>query len=127
MGEGTIVIWSFRACVNASIALLKDCFRGCRLRLVPSIHRRSRMAWCGQLGNLNVVPRSKPELQQELAERLGVSPSDVAEDANLRDLGLDSIGVIGIVSRWQRDGLRIEIAEFAAAPTLKSWWSLISR
>ncbi|GAA2597851.1 hypothetical protein GCM10010399_30670 [Dactylosporangium fulvum] len=85
------------------------------------------MAWCGQLGNLNVVPRSKPELQQELAERLGVSPSDVAEDANLRDLGLDSIGVIGIVSRWQRDGLRIEIAEFAAAPTLKSWWSLISR
>ncbi|MFI7412523.1 phosphopantetheine-binding protein [Streptomyces sp. NPDC049627] len=62
-----------------------------------------------------------------LAERLGVGTSEVADDVNLQDLGLDSIGVMGIVSGWQRNGLRTEIAEFTAAPTLKAWWELISR
>ncbi|WP_051829851.1 MULTISPECIES: phosphopantetheine-binding protein [Streptomyces] len=62
-----------------------------------------------------------------LAERLGVSISEVLDDVNLQDLGLDSIGVMGIVSGWQRHGLRTEIAEFTAVPTLNDWWELISR
>ncbi|MFD4865853.1 phosphopantetheine-binding protein [Streptomyces sp. NPDC058412] len=73
-----------------------------------------------------VIPDSKPELQRILAERLGVNPSEVADDVNLQDLGMDSIGVMGMVSGWQRNGLRVDIAEFAAAPSLKAWWQLIS-
>ncbi|MEU9083719.1 phosphopantetheine-binding protein [Streptomyces sp. NPDC048357] len=61
-----------------------------------------------------------------LAERLGVNPSEVVDDVNLQDLGMDSIGVMGIVSSWQRNGLRVDIAEFTAAPSLKAWWQLIS-
>ncbi|MFJ6808106.1 phosphopantetheine-binding protein [Streptomyces anulatus] len=61
-----------------------------------------------------------------LAERLGVNPSEVMDDVNLQDLGMDSIGVMGIVSNWQRSGLQVEIVEFTAAPSLKAWWQLIS-
>ncbi|OKH99772.1 hypothetical protein A6A06_22095 [Streptomyces sp. CB02923] len=62
-----------------------------------------------------------------LADRLGASTDEVTDDVNLQDLGLDSIGVMGIVSGWQRHGLRTEIAEFTAAPTLRAWWELLSR
>lgn len=61
-----------------------------------------------------------------LAERLGINPSEVMDDVNLQDLGMDSIGVMRIVSNWQRNGLQVEIAEFTAAPSLKAWWQLIS-
>ncbi|MGW8765435.1 phosphopantetheine-binding protein [Streptomyces sp. NPDC055815] len=79
------------------------------------------------MSNQGVIPGDKAELQRVLADRLGVSTSEVTDDVNLQDLGLDSIGVMGIVSGWQRGGLQGEIAEFAAMPTLKAWWELISR
>jgi bifunctional isochorismate lyase/aryl carrier protein len=79
------------------------------------------------LSGQGVIPESKTELQRALADRLGVGPSEVADDINLQDLGLDSIGVMGIVSDWQRNGLHVEVAEFTAAPNLRSWWELLSR
>ncbi|MER6313263.1 phosphopantetheine-binding protein [Streptomyces sp. NPDC001581] len=78
------------------------------------------------MSNQGVIPESKLELQRMLAERLGVNPSEVVDGVNLQDLGMDSIGVMGIVSSWQRNGLQVDIAEFTAAPSLKAWWQLIS-
>ncbi|MFI8293063.1 phosphopantetheine-binding protein [Streptomyces sp. NPDC085614] len=66
-------------------------------------------------------PLSADELRGEVAAVLGVQPDTVPADAHLVHLGLGSLEMMRLVTRWRRQGLPAEFAELAAAPTLDAW------
>ncbi|WP_405012642.1 phosphopantetheine-binding protein [Kitasatospora sp. NBC_01539] len=62
-------------------------------------------------------------LRADLADVLGERPEDIADDDDLRDLGLDSIRLMGLVETWRGRGAQVEFAdlvELGPAPTLRS-------
>ncbi|MFD9033337.1 phosphopantetheine-binding protein [Streptomyces sp. NPDC059567] len=71
------------------------------------------------------APRTSPlsavELRQEVAAALGAQPDAIPGDAHLVHLGLGSLEMMRLVTRWRRQGLPAEFAELAAAPTLDDW------
>ncbi|MEV3993058.1 phosphopantetheine-binding protein [Streptomyces sp. NPDC049837] len=67
------------------------------------------------------TPLSAEELRQEVATVLGTPPGAIPGDAHLVHLGLGSLEMMRLVTRWRRQGLPAEFAELAAAPTLDDW------
>lgn len=70
-------------------------------------------------------PAGKPptldELRALVAEMIGSEPGAVPLDANLNQLGVDSLGMMRLANRWRRAGVRVSFKELAAEPTLSAW------
>lgn len=66
-------------------------------------------------------------VRRQIAELAGVEPADIADDANLIDVGLDSIRAMRLAQRWIDAGVPVDFAELATEPTLRHWWSVLSR
>ena len=64
-------------------------------------------------------------MRADIARALHEEPSDILEDDNLIDLGLDSMRAMTLASRWRELGARIEFADMAETPTLAHWGSLV--
>ncbi len=45
----------------------------------------------------------------------------MADDDNLVFLGLGSLEMMRLVTRWRREGLKVEFRELAATPTISAW------
>ena len=69
---------------------------------------------------------SPQRLREEVAELLVQPPSDLGDDENLLDRGLDSIRIMSLVERWRRKGAEITFVELAERPTLTDWYALLS-
>ncbi|MFB9249841.1 condensation domain-containing protein, partial [Sphaerisporangium melleum] len=69
---------------------------------------------------------TRESMRADIAGQLDIAPSEVADDADLVTLGLDSLRAMRLAGRWRRAGARIAFAELAEAPTLAAWWSLVS-
>lgn len=67
------------------------------------------------------------QMRAEIARLIGVPPSDVADDANLMDLGLDSIRAMSLAQQWANAGAAVDFSELAEEPTLRHWWTVMSR
>lgn len=50
----------------------------------------------------------------------------ISDDEDLIDLGLDSIRVMHLVSRWRALGADITLVELAENPTINGWRELLS-
>lgn len=72
-------------------------------------------------------PRSLEDVRRQIAELAGVSPDEVTDDANLMDVGLDSMRAMRLVQRWVDAGVPVDFAELAEVPTLHHWWSVVAR
>ncbi|MFB7372413.1 amino acid adenylation domain-containing protein [Streptomyces sp. NPDC056222] len=72
------------------------------------------------------IPASKSELLSLVAALLGENPEDLDEHENLIEYGIDSIGVMRVVSLWNREGLDITVGELFAHATIAEWWDLLS-
>ncbi|WP_328398751.1 non-ribosomal peptide synthetase [Nocardia sp. NBC_00416] len=66
------------------------------------------------------------EVRAAVAEQLGVTVDDVAADADLIQLGLDSIRTMKLAGRWRKRGYDINFAELVAAPTVSDWYRLLA-
>lgn len=66
-------------------------------------------------------------VRAEIAELAGVSTAEVTDDVNLMDLGLDSLRAMSLAERWMKAGIPVEFSELAEEPTLRHWWSVLSR
>lgn len=66
-------------------------------------------------------PPTLEELRDLVAAIVGVEPSTIPDDANLIRLGVDSLGMLRLVNRVRRAGLRVSYQELAAEPTLAAW------
>jgi bifunctional isochorismate lyase/aryl carrier protein len=70
---------------------------------------------------------TREKLRSQIAELLERQPSDIGEEDDLVEAwGLDSIRMMSLAERWARQGVEVGFMELAEAPTLASWWSLLS-
>lgn len=72
-----------------------------------------------------------PDLSEDglcsvLAELVEEEPEDVRASANLFELGLDSIDLMKLVSRWRQAGVQADFAELAHRPTVRDWARLLA-
>ncbi|HDM8238540.1 isochorismatase family protein [Vibrio campbellii] len=65
---------------------------------------------------------SLESMRKDVADILDVDLDEVDVDENLIFLGLDSIRVMTLHSRWKALGLNVELAEMVALHTIKDWW-----
>ncbi|BDR15166.1 isochorismatase family protein [Vibrio sp. STUT-A11] len=72
--------------------------------------------------SLSTSNLSLEAMRKDVADILEVDLDEVDVDENLIFLGLDSIRVMTLHSRWKMLGLDIELAEMVAKNTIKDWW-----
>ncbi|WP_191497891.1 non-ribosomal peptide synthetase [Mycobacterium simulans] len=68
----------------------------------------------------------RDEIRATVAAELGCPASDVADNDNLIQLGLNSIRMMALAGGWRKRGAGITFAELAASPTIDSWYGLLS-
>ncbi|MFD9434111.1 phosphopantetheine-binding protein [Streptomyces sp. NPDC060002] len=66
-------------------------------------------------------------LRSALAELIGISPSEIEDDANLIRLGLGSLEMMRLVTKWRRAGLGVDFGELTGTPTFAAWNERITR
>ena len=54
-----------------------------------------------------------------------LAASHFSDDDNLVGLGLDSLKIMRLVSRWRKAGVKVVFAEMIAEPTLSSWMKIL--
>lgn len=69
---------------------------------------------------------SRGEIRSLIAAQLGCPETDVADDDDLIQLGLNSICMMALAGRWRKRGADITFAALAASPTVESWHDLLS-
>ncbi|MFF3441519.1 amino acid adenylation domain-containing protein [Streptosporangium sp. NPDC002721] len=72
-----------------------------------------------------VAALTMESMRADVADQLGIAPSEVGDDDDLVSLGLDSLRAMRLAGRWRRAGARIVFAELAEELTLAAWWSLV--
>ncbi|GAA3462799.1 phosphopantetheine-binding protein [Saccharothrix longispora] len=66
-------------------------------------------------------------VRADVADLLGVEPAEVGADADLLDLGLDSMRIMSLVERWRAAGATgLEFADLAEDPRLARWTELVA-
>ena len=66
-------------------------------------------------------PFTEQSLRQIISAMLDVPTTEVTADANLVRLGLSSLEIMRLVSRWNRDGISVVFEELVATPTIDGW------
>jgi aryl carrier-like protein len=66
-------------------------------------------------------------LRQVVADLVGTPAAEIPGDANLVFLGLGSLEMMRLVTRWRREGLAVEFSELAAVPTIDAWAAYLDR
>ncbi|MFD3936182.1 phosphopantetheine-binding protein [Streptomyces sp. NPDC058611] len=72
-------------------------------------------------------PLTGEELRSALADLIGITPSEIEDDANLIHLGLGSLEMMRLVTKWRRAGLGVAFGELASTPTYAAWNERITR
>jgi len=68
---------------------------------------------------------SLQRMRADVAGLLHEPPEAIGDEDNLMDLGLDSMRLMKLASRWREAGARLEFADLAAEATLARWWALV--
>ncbi|SFT01357.1 phosphopantetheine-binding protein [Saccharopolyspora flava] len=64
-------------------------------------------------------------VREQVAELLYEDPSELTDDEDLIDWGLDSVRIMTLVEQWRKQGVQITFADLAERPTLADWWKVI--
>ncbi|WP_231971123.1 phosphopantetheine-binding protein, partial [Mycobacterium sp. E3198] len=72
------------------------------------------------------APAGSEDIRAEVAELLGVRADTIDPGSNLIGQGLDSIRMMTLAGRWRRDGIAVDFAALAAAPTIEAWSELVT-
>ncbi|WP_269813878.1 isochorismatase family protein [Rhodoferax ferrireducens] len=73
------------------------------------------------------LPASMAELKSIIAISLQIPASDLQDEDNLLDWGLDSIRIMSLLENWRRAGLELTFMTLAEQPTLAAWWALLCK
>jgi aryl carrier-like protein len=71
-------------------------------------------------------PPTLEQVRALVASILQKPSSDIPIDADLLELGLDSLGMVRVINLWRRAGIRISLDDLTAEPTLAAWQQLTS-
>lgn len=78
-------------------------------------------------GSLVAYRTPEQRVAQDIAEILGVTVPEVDLGRSGHELGLDSMNLMKLATRWSRPGRPVRLTDLAAAPTVASWVELIPR
>lgn len=67
------------------------------------------------------------QMRADIARLVHMDPSEIADDDNLPDLGLDSMRLMNLVLKWEEVGLKADFGTFAEFQTLAEWWEQVCR
>ncbi|GAB4582929.1 non-ribosomal peptide synthetase [Nocardia sp. IFM 10818] len=70
-------------------------------------------------------PIALAEIRTAVAGHLGLAPDEIADHADLIQLGLDSIRTMKLAGSWRKRGLAVNFAQLAAEPTIAAWHRLL--
>ncbi|MFC9993387.1 amino acid adenylation domain-containing protein [Nocardia sp. NPDC127526] len=70
-------------------------------------------------------PIALDEIRTAIAGHLGLAPDEIADHADLIQLGLDSIRTMKLAGSWRKRGLAVNFAQLAAEPTVAAWHRLL--
>ncbi|SIT83915.1 non-ribosomal peptide synthetase [Pontibaca methylaminivorans] len=65
------------------------------------------------------------QLRADIIAMLDEDPETVADDANLLDLGLDSMRAMNLAMHWDEAGVALDFADLGEAPTIAGLWALL--
>lgn len=66
-------------------------------------------------------------MRDDVAAILKTDVSEIADDDNLIDHGLDSMRLMRLTQQWHDRGITVPFADLAERPQLSHWWKLASR
>ncbi|OAT67282.1 non-ribosomal peptide synthetase [Mycobacteroides immunogenum] len=72
------------------------------------------------------VVLSRDEIKAAVADLVGIAQGEISDADDLIALGLDSIRMMTLAGGWRKRGSRITFAQLAAAPSVESWYALLS-
>lgn len=73
-------------------------------------------------------PTTKDELRRDVAALLDNDEVlEARDDDDLLELGLDSMQMMTLVTRWNDRGIEVGFVELIEDPTLDGWWGLVRR
>ncbi|WP_227998340.1 non-ribosomal peptide synthetase [Nocardia australiensis] len=81
---------------------------------------RSRRAWTTDDSAID-----RDQIRAAIARQLDVPADTITDDADLIQLGLDSIRTMKLAGAWRKRGIDINFALLAANPTVDGWFELI--
>ena len=67
------------------------------------------------------------QMRDDIARIIELDVSEVGDDDNLPDLGLDSMRLMDLISLWEVQGLRADFSVFAEHATLGAWWHEVEK
>ncbi|KHF43335.1 acyl carrier protein [Saccharomonospora viridis] len=66
-------------------------------------------------------------IRADVAELVGCDPAEIAPDANLFDLGVDSVRMMMLVERWRAAGAtQVEFPDLAERAELAHWIAVLT-
>lgn len=65
-------------------------------------------------------------VRQQVAKLVDEEPSDIDDNENLIEKGLDSIRIMSLVEKWRSIGVDVTFMKLVKKPTISDWWSLLS-
>lgn len=66
-------------------------------------------------------------MRRDIADAIFLDPSDVGDEDDLIDLGLDSVRLMSLALRWAEAGAAVTFADLAEHTQLIRWWEIVSR
>jgi len=73
-------------------------------------------------------PETLDELRRDISGILEEpEAAEFAADEDLLDLGLDSMRMMTLVTRWNQRGIEVGFVELVEEPTLEAWLALLTR
>jgi salicylate synthase len=77
--------------------------------------------------NHEAPPLNQQRIREDIAALLQRPPHEIDAHQSLTEQGLDSVAVMTLASKWEFEGVTIELSELIEQPTLTAWWDLFSR
>ncbi|MER7665380.1 phosphopantetheine-binding protein [Streptomyces sp. NPDC096193] len=66
------------------------------------------------------------QIRQDVADVLGEDPTDIPDDEDLGDHGLDSVRLMSLVEWWRREhAAEISFVDLAERPAIEVWAALM--
>lgn len=66
-------------------------------------------------------------MRTDIARIINLDPSEIGDNDNLADLGLDSLRLMDLVTGWEEAGLNADFGIFAEYATLAEWWREVEK
>ncbi|HLV07087.1 MAG TPA: phosphopantetheine-binding protein [Croceibacterium sp.] len=70
---------------------------------------------------------TQERLRSDIAAIIEVDPATIGDDDNLIDSGLDSMRVMNLVMQWDEQGVPLDFADIAEAPSVAGLWALLEQ